>query len=95
MPIVICAHCGADTAKDTSAINRANKEGRPLYCDRKCAGLARRGPEKTAAQKKEEKRLYDLNYRATNPTLKARKAAYYQRTKDPVREAEKTQRTNA
>lgn len=82
-----CAYCGKPTPQTWSSINRALKEGKPIYCDRTCAGLARRKPAKTPEQKKEEKRLYDLNYRATSPTLKARRAAYYQRVKDPVKEA--------
>lgn len=88
MGIGQCAHCGKPHGKSVSAINRAVKAGLLLYCNRTCAGLAHR-KEKTPEQKKEEKRLYDLNYRATSPTLKARKAAYYQKTKDPVKEAAK------
>ena len=84
----LCSHCGKPHGKSASAVNRAFKAGLSLYCNRTCAGLGRR-KEKTPEQKKEEKRLYDLNYRATSPTLKARKAAYYQRVHDPVKEAAK------
>jgi hypothetical protein len=84
----LCAYCGKPHGKSVSAVNRAVKAGLLIYCNRTCAGLAHR-KEKTPEKKKEEKRLYDLNYRATSPTLKARKAAYYQRTKDPVKEAAK------
>lgn len=83
-----CEYCGKTTPQPWGAINRAIKLGKPIYCNRACAGLGRRNG-KTPEQKKEEKRLYDEQYRATNTTLKARKAAYYHRTKDPVREAEK------
>jgi hypothetical protein len=81
-----CEYCGETTPQSWSAINRAIKRGKPIYCDRTCAGLGRKSG-KTLEQRKEEKRLYDLNYRATSPTLKVRKAAYYQRTKDLVKEA--------
>jgi hypothetical protein len=58
-----------------------------IFCSLQCAG-ARRRLYKTKAQKIEEKRLYDIEYRAKNiDMLKAKKAAYYQRTRDPVREA--------
>lgn len=70
------------------AINRAMKLGNSIYCNRVCAGLGRR-TGKTPEQKKEEKRLYDMDYRATSPTLKARKADYHQRTYDPVKAAAK------
>ncbi len=41
------------------------------------------------AEKKAQKAAYDAEYRArNNARLKARKSAYYQRTHDPVREAE-------
>lgn len=43
---------------------------------------------KTKAQKVAEKRLYDMAYRAKNRAmLKAKKAAYFQRTYDPVKAA--------
>jgi len=84
---VKCAHCGKTSDKPTSAVNRARKNGRPLYCNKRCAGLAR-CKHKTKAQKKEEKRLYDIEYRAKNRTkLKAKKAAYFQRTYDPKKAA--------
>jgi hypothetical protein len=83
----LCKHCGETTKQSWGAINRAAKLGKPVYCDRKCAGLAHRA-DKTPEQKKEEKRLYDMNYRATNPTLKERKAAYHKRTYNPDKAAE-------
>ena len=83
-----CQHCGESVTQSWGSINRALKLGKPIYCNKQCAGAVRR-VEKTPEQKKEEKRLYDLNYRATSPTLKARKAAHYQKTRDPVKEAEK------
>jgi hypothetical protein len=60
-----CAHCGKTAEKPTGEINRARNEGRKLYCGRRCFGLAQR-KHKTKAQRKEEKRLYDIVYRASN-----------------------------
>lgn len=57
---------------------------RHVYCGRRCFGLARRVPkrERVAAKAK-----YDREYRAKNAArLKAEKAAYYQRTRDPEKE---------
>lgn len=84
----VCEYCGKIVNQPWGAINRALKLGKSFYCDRVHAGLARRSG-KTLEQKKEEKRLYDLNYRATSPTLKQRKADYNQRTYDPVKAAVK------
>lgn len=81
---VCCAQCGTLCDKPSGAVNRAREIGAPLYCNRTCAGLARR-KHKTAAQKVEEKRLYDAEYRIKNATaLKAKKAEYFQRTYDPA-----------
>lgn len=79
-----CAHCGKRSDKPNGAVNRAAAIGAPLFCDRTCAGLARR-KGKTKAQRVEEKRLYDQAYRAENlAMLKAKKAAYHKRTYDPA-----------
>lgn len=84
-----CSHCGGPVRQDTGAINRARRLGVPLFCGRKCFGLSRR-KHKTTAQKKNEKRLYDMRYRAKNRAmLKAKKAAYHKRAYDPVKAAEK------
>ena len=57
------------------------------YCNRTCAVLARR-KMKTKAQKVEEKRVYDARYRVSEATrLKIKKAAYFQRTYNPVEAA--------
>jgi hypothetical protein len=58
-----CAHCGKIGKRQAGDINRSKRIGAPLYCDMKCSGLGRRS-RKTKAQKVEEKRLYDLAYRA-------------------------------
>jgi len=71
-----CFTCGRD-------VERKARTGLKLFCGRVCFGLSRR-KEKTAAQKKEEKRLYDARYRMLNLTLlKSKKAAYFQATYDP------------
>lgn len=80
---VTCSHCGRRTDKEPNEINRARKVGLKLYCDRKCAGRARR-KGKTKAQKIEEKRLYDIEYRRENlAAIKAKKAAHFKATYDP------------
>ena len=80
---IICAHCGALFDKEKGQANRARRRGLPLYCNQTCAGLAHR-KHKTAAQKKQEKRLYDIEYRTKNrKLLRAKKNAYFQRTYDP------------
>jgi len=84
-----CAHCGTLASKATGHVNRARAQGLRLFCSKACSGLARR-KGKTLEQRKEEKRIYDAEYRLRDPDgLKARKAAYYQLTHDPVKEAEK------
>jgi hypothetical protein len=89
----LCAHCGKVADKPAGHVNRSRAAGMKLFCGRKCFGLDRR-KHKTKAQKREEKRLYDLNYRATSPTLKARRHAYFVRTYDPV-EAAKVRKKRA
>lgn len=57
-----------------------------IFCSRRCSGLSRRTwvPKK---QKKADKRLYDMEYRRKNrAALKAKKHAYYKRTRDPEKE---------
>lgn len=64
-------------------MNRKAREGLKLFCGQKCFGLSRRR-NKTKAQKVAEKKAYDVVYRAKNlATIKANKAAYFQRTYDP------------
>jgi hypothetical protein len=67
-----------------SSIRRAVREGKPLYCNRVCSGLARRVPPD---EKKETKRVYDARRRVELATeISVKKAAYYQRTRDPAKE---------
>lgn len=82
-----CSYCGLASKKPTGAVNRALKIGAALYCDRECAGLGRRR-EVSECELKARKKAYDAQRRLDlSGRLKAEKAAYYQRTRDPVREA--------
>lgn len=54
-----CAYCGKQFEKSAGHLNRANKLGVPVYCDRKCAGLGRRTNE-TDEEKIAHKQWYDL-----------------------------------
>jgi CRISPR/Cas system CSM-associated protein Csm2 small subunit len=82
-----CATCGKELDKSASAINRAKRDGKPLYCNKVCFGLSRR-TNKTDEQKKEEKRLYDIAYREKNlARIKTGKHEWFQRTYDPVKAA--------
>jgi hypothetical protein len=81
---ITCGHCGKTAKKCAGEVNRARKAGAPLYCDRTCSGLARR-KHQTKAELVERKRIYDARYREKNrAALKAKKAAYFQRTYDPA-----------
>lgn len=80
---IACSHCGKTAEKSAGAVNRARKAGLAIYCNRACSGLGRR-KHKSKAQKVEEKRLYDMEYRRKNRAmLKAKKAEYFQATYDP------------
>ena len=83
----LCRYCGAVVQQPQGSIRRALREGKPLYCDRACSGAARRVPPD---RKKEAKRIYDAQRRVDKATeLRAQRAAYYQRTRDPARERER------
>lgn len=80
-----CAHCGKEADKPAAHINRARKAGLRLFCGRRCFGLGRR-KHKTKAQRVEEKRLYDAEYRRRNRAmLKAKKHSYFVQTYDPAK----------
>lgn len=84
-----CGYCGKTIDKPANQINRANKNGSPLYCNRKCYGLNRRSDDRTLEQKKLDKRSYDMEYRAKNKTLlQEKKAKWFQETYDPIKAAE-------
>lgn len=83
----LCGSCGATVRQPQGAINRAIRQGKPLYCDRACAGRAR---QVSQSHKKRRKAEYDARRRAEKATeISAQKRAYYQRTRDPERERER------
>lgn len=71
-----CQYCGEVLNKSPGEINRANKSGLNLYCNRTCAGLNRR-VEKDIEQKKKEKAEYDKQYWYNNKEVKRKKAKEY------------------
>lgn len=80
-----CEQCGRLAERATGHVNRSRKISAPLYCNRTCAGLARRTPPKSKGQKVEEKRLYDIEYRRKNlVAIKDKKRAYFRETYDPA-----------
>lgn len=84
---IVCAWCSKPAVKASGGDRRSWRIGAPVYCGRRCAGLARR-KGKTKTQRVEEKRIYDAAYREKNlASIKAKKAARYQATRDPVKEA--------
>lgn len=83
---IICAQCGGAAMKEIGGVNRAIRKGAPLYCNRDCAGLARR-TFASDADKRAAKAAYDRQYCERNPRCPVERAAYYQRTRDPAREA--------
>lgn len=87
---VRCGACDALIYKAVRDVNRAEKRGARLYCNRECAGLGRRNPAPpTDAEKRAAKAEYDREYRNKNrERLKAEKAEYYRRTRDPEKERE-------
>lgn len=79
---IVCGHCGAASRREAGGVNRSRRNGNNIYCSQRCSGLARRSSQ-TAADRKEAKRLYDIEYRAKNrKRLKKVKADYFQRTYD-------------
>ncbi len=84
---VKCAQCGTERRMYVGHVNRAQKNGNRLFCSRECSGVARR-KFKSDEQKKAEKKAYDAEYRVRDVEgRKAKKADYYQRTKDREKEA--------
>lgn len=83
----LCAYCREPHGRSNSHVNRSLKTGALVYCGRTCAGLSRR-QWVSKDQRKAEKRAYDMEYRRKNRALlKAKKAAYFQRTYDPAKAA--------
>ena len=91
--VPLCRSCGATVRQSQGAINRAIRDGKPLYCDRVCAGIARRI---SSSQKKRKKALYDARRRTEKAAeISAQRRAYYQRTRDPEKERVRRQATMA
>ncbi len=79
-----CHHCGKNAERPAGHVNRQRALGMKLYCGQRCMGLARR-KNKSGAQKKAEKRAYDMEYRRENlERIRAKKADHFRRTYDPV-----------
>lgn len=82
---ITCAHCGKDADLERGHVNRARQRGMRLFCGRKCGGLGRRKPPVPKSVRRLLKAIYDTEYRKKNRALlKAKKAAYFQRTYDPA-----------
>lgn len=82
-----CSYCGKASSRGTGDVNAALKRGDNLYCGRACSGLGRRTGKKKK-QLKEEKRLYDVEYRKNNEEmLKAKKKEYFAQTYNPEKAA--------
>lgn len=83
-----CNHCGMPINKKSSAINRAEKIGAPMYCNKTCFGLSRRNKNpQSESEKKEAKRIYDANRRIQKAEeIRAKKRAYYAANHDREKE---------
>ena len=77
-----CPQCQKEFLAYTSRVNRAHKDGAPLYCNKTCAGLARRRRNPpTKEERKAAKAEYDRRRREEKAEeIKAKKAAYFKRT---------------
>lgn len=74
----VCQQCGAGFERLPAHVNRSISIGAPLYCGRRCAGIARQTPKPTEAEAKAAKAEYDRQYRAANlEKIKADKLAWY------------------
>ncbi len=85
MPILnlSCANCNKSFKKDASQYRA--KGGK--YCTRKCTAEAKR-LNKSEKKLKEEKRIYDQQYRAKNlERIKQNKHNYFKMTYDPIAES--------
>lgn len=85
--MIQCAWCRKSITKSKGHINRSLAKEASLYCDLKCAGMARR-KNKSDTEKKEAKRLYDMEYRAKNlESIKAKKKIWFKGYYDPAKAA--------
>lgn len=73
---IICPQCNKKVQKKTGSVNRAIKIKAPIYCGKKCSGLARR-KNRTVEEKKKIKSEYDKIYRKKNANkIKERNRLY-------------------
>lgn len=87
MKLYNCPQCREETIKPIGDYNRALKRGYTPCCSMDCAGLRRRS-NKTSAQKKEEKRIYDIKYKTENKEkLKKEKKLWFRKTYNPEKAA--------
>lgn len=90
---IVCPACGKTAIRTISDINRAEKSGLRIFCNRKCAGIGRRKEFPISPRNpnwKEMKRVYDAEYREKNKALiRLKKAAYYAKTGPLNREKER------
>lgn len=84
-----CPQCQKEFLAYTSRVNRAQKFGAPLYCNKTCACLARRlSNPPTKEERKAAKAEYDRRRREEKAEeIKAKKAAYFKRTYNPEKAA--------
>lgn len=85
-----CAHCDNEVKQSISAINRAHKNGLPIFCNKTCFGLSRRlkNPP-TLEQRKESKRIYDAKRRIEKiEEIREKKRIYYANNHDREKERE-------
>jgi len=74
-----CPVCGIKAYKSTGHYNRAIKENKNIFCSKPCSHESRR-QHIDAEIKKEEKRLYDIEYRKENAQrLKQDKKDFFQK----------------
>ena len=84
--MIACCTCGKAVKQRSSAIGRALRDGKPLYCDRTCAGIARRRQEPIALEElKARKKAYDAERRVRkHDELCAKKRAHYYANRDRI-----------
>ncbi|TSE11262.1 hypothetical protein [Aquimarina algiphila] len=74
-----CNHCGKKVNKTQGAINRALREGKPMFCNKQCHWESRRF---TTEKKKAIKREYDKEYRKKNFERIKKRNQQYNKTEE-------------
>ena len=83
MKSFVCCNCEKQGLKSTGHVNRALKLNKRLFCNKQCHYEFYRKNKKSLVQRKEEKRLYDIEYRRKNlAEIKAKKAIYMKKDYD-------------